>query len=382
MSDHLAEGMSAVQLDELDVNEDPLAKWIQKSELPQSEKQTLTHDLGIAMRECDSQAGKNVLVAQLDHLRQVVDCLVTMRARREIGKKAWKDEPLLAWMALLMEPPLPKAWYEGTLCLRVERTLSETMIQYLASQKTLPESTSGSTIHSEVIDKTVHDFQRVYRGDGMLHLRDHLIRLGKNYQPTRHYARVVPIIQSSGSGKSKTAVELAQVELGVLICLRTSPRELKAVSQPPRDKWVVDWLLPSERGPKSSPSESSDTSDASDSLKIKIWLNAFASEIVSFYRELWGSLESEPWPTNDSVSHDAWSAFTRIAAEKLRPDLSDSLRTDRSVLLHRINKRSQARLEKALEDRERRLAPRKGEKEDRDRLSALEKPTSLGNAMT
>ncbi|KAJ1031363.1 hypothetical protein NDA16_000804 [Ustilago loliicola] len=63
-------------------------------------------------------------------------------------------------------------------------------------------------------------------------------------QTRKYYAKVLPIIQSSGFGKTRLCVQLSTVSPGMLVCLRKSPllTQNYAVSEPPQDKPVYDYF--------------------------------------------------------------------------------------------------------------------------------------------
>ena len=53
-------------------------------------------------------------------------------------------------------------------------------------------------------------FQVEYRGTAVQELRDSLNRLDANYDGSVHYGRIIPIVNSSGLGKSKLVFELGK----------------------------------------------------------------------------------------------------------------------------------------------------------------------------
>ena len=55
-----------------------------------------------------------------------------------------------------------------------------------------------------------------------------------------YYAKVLPIIQSSGFGKSKLCIHLSAAQPGMLVCLRPEPKV--SVSFPPQDASVYDYF--------------------------------------------------------------------------------------------------------------------------------------------
>ena len=53
-------------------------------------------------------------------------------------------------------------------------------------------------------------FQGEYKGTAVKELRDSLNHLHANYDGSVHYGRIVPIVNSSGLGKSKLVFELGK----------------------------------------------------------------------------------------------------------------------------------------------------------------------------
>ncbi|SPO31669.1 uncharacterized protein UTRI_06633_B [Ustilago trichophora] len=60
--------------------------------------------------------------------------------------------------------------------------------------------------------------------------------------PDYHYTKVLPIIQSSGFGKTKMCVPLSFYQPGILICTRPSSAENATVSFPPQDEKVFNYF--------------------------------------------------------------------------------------------------------------------------------------------
>jgi hypothetical protein len=95
------------------------------------------------------------------------------------------------------------------------------------------------------------DFCEPYVGSGSLELHQ---ELGRNFRKDdKAYASVIPILQSSGVGKTRTVTELSAYAPGFMLCLRRDPtidprnsRPSKnpiATSLPKRDAGVCDFLL-------------------------------------------------------------------------------------------------------------------------------------------
>lgn len=176
------------------------------------------------------------------------------------------------------------------------------------------------------------DFQREFSGQGARYLQRHLQLVGATYDADYHYARVVPVIQSSGAGKSKTVVELAKLELGFFVCVRDPPGE-QVVSEPPRDEEVIPWLRTAE----------SDGEGKSKYKTLAIWLESLAIELVSFYRRQWQCLFKETWPAYQQQDSLRWQEFKIRMAELLKPAPSGSEAPDRTELLEMIAERCSAR---------------------------------------
>ena len=178
------------------------------------------------------------------------------------------------------------------------------------------------------------DFQREFSGEGARYLQRHLQSVGATYDPTYHYARVVPVVQSSGAGKSKTVVELAKLELGFFVCVRDPPGD-QVVSEPPRDEEVIPWLMMTE----------SDKEGTRRYKTLAIWLESLAIELVSFYRRQWQRLCEEDWPARQEQDSQRWQEFKISMAGLLSPAPSGSAAPDRTELLETVAERCRVRSE-------------------------------------
>lgn len=203
------------------------------------------------------------------------------------------------------------------------------------------------------------DFRRPYSGQGVYYLNQHICRLSANLDYNIHYAPVLPIVQSSGTGKSRTAVELARLNPGLFVCVRQQP-ENKLVSEPKRDSWAAHWLTVDD--PERAPSPGRDVIEvpATDSHqkitlptrimtrdKIAIWLTAVAIEMKAYYEKAW----KETYNVDLQGSFDAarpdsierWFAFKARAAADLAPDAgnANNPNSQRSVLQSAIEHQAQ-----------------------------------------
>ncbi len=90
-------------------------------------------------------------------------------------------------------------------------------------------------------DPVHDDFQGAFRGSSLKLLQHFIIRAnafinrGHNYDVI--YAKTLPILQSSGTGKTKLAVQLSAHQAGLLICTRNQNNSLPT-SFPPFDESV------------------------------------------------------------------------------------------------------------------------------------------------
>jgi hypothetical protein len=203
------------------------------------------------------------------------------------------------------------------------------------------------------------DFRRPYSGQGVYYLNQHLRRLSSSLDYNVHYAPVLPIVQSSGTGKSRTAIELARLQPGLFVCVRQQPK-FQQVSEPKRDSWAAHWLTVDD--PERAPSPRGDILDipATDSQqtmeipikimkqdKIAIWLIAVAIEMKAYYTKAWKEmynvdLQGSIDPARPG-SIERWSAFKVRAAEELAPDAKkeESSKSPRSLLERAIHSRAQ-----------------------------------------
>ncbi|PWN51799.1 hypothetical protein IE53DRAFT_35549 [Violaceomyces palustris] len=84
------------------------------------------------------------------------------------------------------------------------------------------------------------DFATPYGGRSCLNLIKHIETMRGRYDPRNDYAPVVPIVQSSGSGKSRAVDQLVRSRFpGVTLCFRP-PRNTP--EWPPRDSDTADFL--------------------------------------------------------------------------------------------------------------------------------------------
>jgi hypothetical protein len=110
------------------------------------------------------------------------------------------------------------------------------------------------------------DFRREFKGDSHRHLHNSIVGLNRLFsrEPSSFDTRVLPIVQSSGTGKTRTTLELSTLELGFYTCIRDSPG-YSTVSAPKQDTIAYDYL----------------TGRLEDDFEI---LKAIASWLAGFFR--------------------------------------------------------------------------------------------------
>ncbi|KAH8085367.1 hypothetical protein HD553DRAFT_27308 [Filobasidium floriforme] len=201
-----------------------------------------------------------------------------------------------------------------------------------------------------------HDFAQTFLGQGVVYLHGHIVALGKTFRYETHYAPIVPIIQSSGSGKSKTALELARLELGFFTCVREEPKDDHPVSEPKRDDTVALWLTPfngANKSPKLDQASTKTDLAYKQADRVAIWLMCFADEFAKYLTGKWFKMFHQDITTPVDISQpemaDRWKEFKSAVAKDMSP-LSmgerGSVSARRQTLLESIN----ANCEKALEE--------------------------------
>ena len=237
---------------------------------------------------------------------------------------------------------------------RIHRSPGVTLRQLLSEGPPPPR-------HQTMVDSSIleEDFRRPYSGQGVYYLNQHICRLSRGLDYTIHYAPILPIVQSSGTGKSRTAVELARFKPGLFVCVRQQPG-FNLVSEPKRDQWAADWLTDDD--PERAPSPGRDVIEipATDSLqkitlptrlikkhKIAIWLIAVAKEMKVYYTKAWK--DTYGFDLQGSIdatlpgSIEMWSQFKVRAAGELAPDASnaENPNSPRSLLQRAIQYQAQ-----------------------------------------
>lgn len=136
----------------------------------------------------------------------------------------------------------------------------------------------------------------------------------------RLYAPVVALLQSSGSGKTRTAMQLSTKQIGLYLCVRHPPPPGCLVSAPPQDTWAYDCLVPR------LPAEEKQI-DAT--INVGSWLWAFATEYKTWLETQRNELSAEH-QSGESGEID-WPMLTRNAAATLLDDIVPGFRIGESA---------------------------------------------------
>jgi hypothetical protein len=151
-----------------------------------------------------------------------------------------------------------------------------------------------------------------YQGKAAELLNKKLLEL-KHVDGKRVYANIVPIIQSSGTGKTRTAIQLCTLQLGLYLNIRGKTDDIYTTSLPPQDLDAFRALVP-------------DTTSLSESVHRRTlccWLVAFAEEFLRFCEK-----EAEQLTGSKKISKTKWSEFITHINQVLYTDLVPGFRLD------------------------------------------------------
>lgn len=180
-----------------------------------------------------------------------------------------------------------------------------------------------------------NDFAQTFLGQGVMYLHRHILGVREAFDYHTHYAPIIPIIQSSGTGKSKTAVQLAQLELGFFTCVRPHS---KNVSEPRGDDRVAPWLN-SPRQVDPADSRNAEVWKYKYAHRVAMWTLFFAEELALYYRQKWFTIYGEkmktPVDVSTPVQNNRWNEFKKAVALSLSPVLGGT--PERTVLLASID---------------------------------------------
>jgi hypothetical protein len=155
------------------------------------------------------------------------------------------------------------------------------------------------------------DFQKPFLGHADEMLRLHVesqMNQGGNRELV--YANVIPILQSSGSGKSKTVTQLSAKNLGLFVCVRAEG--FGVVSQPPADRSVLQFL-------QEDPSSGGYLTYFRKTRIVAVWLLAMAEVMASFYEAEWQKYKQEHDSSREQEHDSNYGAFIAHVGDLLSP---------------------------------------------------------------
>lgn len=233
----------------------------------------------------------------------------------EIGRRIWNIlGSMKAIQAKLAGTDDRRVAPDGSLDIQSLRKISQYMIKdalddYAKQSRTPANVTAvvlASYAHYESVDHNPVNraFMTSYVGDAVQDLNKFLkdLYIPINDLPVRtRYAPVVALLQSSGSGKSRTAIQLSNSQVGLYLCVRHTPSDGQLVSAPPQDKAAYDSLVPTD--PQEGPDEAK--------VAVSTWLTAFATVFADF-------IQGQPRDEQN------WSAFAQTVAIRLLSDVVET----------------------------------------------------------
>jgi hypothetical protein len=216
------------------VQSDPL-ELLMKA-LPAQDSAMLQILLPMSIQECEPLIGETRSLNDLNSLRTMLTVVHTIiykyrqsHATLPDGCEVWRS---------LSEVPSLDSWYGTKKPIKVLGSPGLTVASLL-DQLAKASRSKLEVKHDVNPDQRAKDFSKQFLGQGVHYLHRHILGVRKAFDYHTHYAPIIPIIQSSGTGKSKTAVQLAQLELGFFTCVR---KQSKNVSEPRGDDQVAPWL--------------------------------------------------------------------------------------------------------------------------------------------
>lgn len=167
-----------------------------------------------------------------------------------------------------------------------------------------------------------NDFKRPFLGTEDLAL-DQRVRYNQpQFGPGGQYPSIIPVVQSSGTGKTRTVMQLSKHRLGMLVSVRPA---LTSYSQ---ETVLFDHQIPPGEAIVGAELNSETDSFRTDlyfteTRRIAIWLIALATEILKFYREEYAEFRHLYLKRNDEESsaemdETIWAEFKAYVGELLK----------------------------------------------------------------
>jgi hypothetical protein len=320
----------------------------------------LKKPLARSAAECEPLIGGFHVLAQLSHTSKLLE-----KAHFKI-RQYRKSHTTLPDGCGSLEPLMDVAdidsWYGTKKPIKVLGSPGLTVASLLGQLAEASRSKFEVKDHMKPGQRAI-DFSQQFLGQGVHYLHRHILGVREAFNYQTHYAPIIPIIQSSGTGKSKTAVQLAQLELGFFTCVRTHSEN---VSEPKCDDLAVPWLN-SPRRVESAESRNADVDKAgSDHLatlspktfrketdwkyryahRVAMWILFFAEELSQYHGQKWLALYGEeienPVDVSTPVQMERWNGFKNAVARELSPVSGGT--PERTALLASIDTKCQTEL--------------------------------------
>ena len=163
------------------------------------------------------------------------------------------------------------------------------------------------TADSNTDDQVRWDFAKPMQGDAVHDLQQYTLltnrHIRENNQYDLVYAKTFPILQSSGTGKTKLVVQLSAFQAGLLVCTRRPKSQWTiSTSFPPSDNSVYSFLRLAYQGRQDC---------LSTHYRIASWLGAYFDQLRSQLQqrmERSGCFEANGEPRHENV-HACWSTI-------------------------------------------------------------------------
>jgi hypothetical protein len=185
-------------------------------------------------------------------------------------------------------------------------SVSDIMNDLLATYQDPTERSDNITYRKTLIDS----FHRPYVGAGARNLRKHIMWVAEEFAKgvdfTDIYSRAIPIIQSSGFGKTRAVLELGKEELGLFVCARNATPSTIDTSLPAQDELVMKWLAPKGNEEREIAAR-----------RMTCWLSAVASTMTSLVRKK--RADMFPHLADKSLTDAEWKSLVQHIARLLDP---------------------------------------------------------------
>lgn len=179
----------------------------------------------------------------------------------------------------------------------------------LKDAKRFPDSAEAITLE--------HGYNSVFVGDTMKRLDSRLLKLGNPDDPMIH-SPVLPLVQSSGTGKTRTAIELSSIRLGLYV--NVGPKH-PDVGSPPglgQDPLVYDILA----GP-----DARSMTEFAAAVAVGSWLIAYTEEFLAFCQDQADVVFSgRAFRSASTLTSDEWTTFVQHMAGVLTDDIVPGFR--------------------------------------------------------